>query len=408
MRSTKDIRADFPIFKRKIHGKPLVYLDNAATTQKPKQVIEAMNTFYTTMNANIHRGVHTLSEESTLAYEEAHETLAKFINANARNGELIFTSGATASINTISYAFCLDQLKRGDEVLISEMEHHSNLVPWQQLAAMKGAKLKVVKMNEDWEIDLEDLKKKVTSKTKIASVTHMSNVLGTINDIKAAAEILHDKHALLAVDGAQSAPHFPIDVQKLDCDFFVCSGHKMLGPTGTGILYGKEELLQHMNPFMYGGDMIRSVAFTKTTWNDLPWKFEAGTPDIAGGIGLAAAVNYLQKEGMEEIHAHETKLTHYALKQLASINGLTLYGKKETKMRGGVISFNLRGIHAHDVASILDREGIAIRAGHHCAQPLLEKLNLPATARLSLYLYNTKEEIDHCVQSLENVKKVFA
>ena len=408
----KNIKKQFPILKRKIHGKPLVYLDSAASSQKPEEVINVVKNFYEQNNANIHRGVYKLSEEATIAYEKAHDVVAQFINANkgSATGEVIFTSGTTASINTLAYSFGLGNLKKGDEIIVSTMEHHSNFVPWQQLAQLKGAKLVVVNMNDDWEIDIEDLKKKVTSKTKIASLNHVSNTLGSINNIKAAVEILHDKHALLSVDAAQSIPHMKIDVQKINCDFLSFSGHKMFAPTGTGVLYGKEEHLKNMRPFMYGGDMVSEVSFKKTTWNTLPWKFEAGTPNIAGGIGLAAAVKFLQNVEMENIQQHEKELTKYALQKLQPLQrskDLILYGKETSKGRLAVFSFNLKDIHAHDVASILDREGVAIRAGHHCTQPLMKALNIPATARASFSLYNTKKDVDKLIAGLQNVKKVF-
>ena len=419
MLKSKKIREEFPIFKRKVHGKPLIYIDNAATTQKPRQVLDAMQQYYEQHNANVHRGVYLLSEEATQAYEQAHEKVAEFINADASRGEVVFTSGTTASINTIAYGVCLDELRQGDEVVITEMEHHSNLIPWQQMCMLKNAKLKVIPMTEQGTMDLEQVKASINSKTRMTAITHMSNVLGTINDIKAIAEIAHDKRTLVSVDAAQSVPHFPVDVKRLDCDFLAFSGHKMCGPTGTGVLYGKEELLKTMRPFQYGGGMIHQVSFEKTTWAELPAKFEAGTPNIAGSIGLGAAIDFLKEQGMDNIAAHERQLTNYALKRLQEVKDLTIYGLKENKdenkkgegmkggRRGSVISFNLKGIHAHDVASILDRDGITVRAGHHCAQPLMQKLRTAATARASFYLYNTQEEIDKLVTALENVKKVF-
>ena len=402
-------KKDFPILKQKVHGKNLVYLDSAASSQKPKRVIEAIKKYYETMNANVHRGVYKFSEEATIAYEDAHKTVRDFINAKKTNeGEIIFTSGTTASINTVAYSFCLQNIKKGDEIIVSEMEHHSNLVPWQQLANMKGAKLKIVKMNEGFEIDMEDLKKQTTNKTKIAALNHISNSLGSINDVKAATEILHDKNALSCIDAAQSVPHMPIHVQKIDCDFLAFSGHKMCGPTGTGVLFGKEELLKNMSPFMFGGGMINSVTFKQTTWANSPEKFEAGTPNIAGAVGLAEAVNYLKKAGMQDVLKHEQQLTKYALERLQSTSGVEIYGKKEIKNRAGVISFNIKGVHAHDVASVLDTEGIAVRAGHHCTQPLMELLKTKATVRASFYIYNTKEDVDKLIEAIEKVKKVFA
>jgi cysteine desulfurase / selenocysteine lyase len=402
-------KKEFPILKQKIHGKELVYLDSAASSQKPRVVIEAIKNYYEHTNANVHRGVYKLSEEATIAYEDAHEIVRDFINARKTNeGEIIFTAGTTASINTVAYSFCLQNIKKGDEILVSEMEHHSNLVPWQQLANMKGAKLKVVKMNKYFEIDLEDLKKQTTNKTKIAALNHISNSLGSINDIKAATEILHDKNALSCIDAAQSVPHMPLTVQKINCDFLAFSGHKMCGPTGIGVLFGKEELLKKMNPFMFGGGMINSVSFKKTTWADSPEKFEAGTPNIAGAVGLAAAVTFLKKVGMQDLSQHEHTLTKYALEKLQTIPEVEVYGKKDMENRAGVISFNIKNIHAHDVASVLDTEGIAVRAGHHCTQPLMELLKTKATARASFYMYNTKKDVDKLVEAIEKVKKVFA
>lgn len=404
---TEAIKKEFPLLQRKVHGRPIVYLDNAATSQKPKQVLAAIQRFYTTSNANVHRGVYKLSEEATIAYEQAHETVASFINAKPE--EIIFTSGTTDSINTVAYSFCLDNLQQGDEVVISAMEHHSNLVPWQQLCELKQARLKVIPITHLGTINIEDVKKIITARTKIAAVTHMSNVLGIINDIKAIAQVAHSKGALLCVDAAQSVPHIPVDVKALDCDFLTFSGHKMLGPTGIGVLYGKEELLNRMRPFKYGGGMIDTVTFEKTTFAKLPEKFEAGTPNIAGAIGLAAAIGFLQCIGMEHIHAHEITLTHYALQKMRTVKGLQYYGlaKAEKHKRGGVISFNLNGIHAHDVASILDKEGIAVRAGHHCCQPLMKELGVAATVRASFYLYSTKKDVDKLVQALEKVQQVF-
>lgn len=402
-----DIKKEFPLLQRKVHGKPLIYLDNAATSQKPKQVLEALQRFYTTSNANVHRGVYKLSEEATIAYEQAHETVAHFINAKPE--EIIFTSGTTESINTVAYSFCLDNLQQGDEVVISAMEHHSNLVPWQQLCELKQARLKVIPITHLGTINIEDVKKTITVRTKIVAVTQMSNVLGTINDVKSIAQIAHSKGALLCVDAAQSVPHIPVDVKALDCDFLAFSGHKMLGPTGIGVLYGKEALLNRMRPFKYGGGMIDTVTFEKTTFAKLPEKFEAGTPNIAGAIGLAAAMGFLQCVGVENIHAHELELTKYALQKMRTVKGLQYYGlpQVEKHKRGGVISFNLAGIHAHDVASILDKEGIAVRAGHHCCQPLMKELGVAATVRASFYLYNTKKDVDKFVQALEKVQQVF-
>ena len=400
--NTEQIRKDFPILSRKIHGKPLVYLDNAATSQKPKQVIEAIDDYYKNHNANIHRSIHTLGEEATEKYEEAHDKVAEFINADSYQN-IIFTKNTTESLNLLAYSLT-SKLKKGDEIVISQMEHHSNFVPWQQLAKQRDLKLKFIKITDEGLLDADSINKSITKKTKIVSLTHVSNVLGTINPIKDIAKIAHENNALMISDGAQSAPHMPIDVKNLDVDFYAFSGHKMLGPTGIGVLYGKRELLEEMQPFLYGGEMIREVRFDDTKFNDLPWKFEAGTMNIAEGIGLSAAIDYLNNIGMEQIQKRDKELADYALKRLKEINDLTIYGPEE---RGAVASFNLKNIHAHDVSQILDSEGIAIRAGHHCCMPLMSVLKVPATARASFYLYNTKEEIDKMISALHKVKKVF-
>ena len=398
----EQIRKDFPILNRKIHGKQLVYLDNAATSQKPRQVIEAIDDYYKNHNANIHRSIHTLGEEATQKYEEAHENVAEFINADSYQN-IIFTKNTTESLNLLAYSLT-SKLKKGDEIVISQMEHHSNFVPWQQLAKQRDLKLKFIKINEEGLLDAKSINESITKKTKIVSITHVSNVLGTINQIQDIAKIAHEKGALMIADGAQSAPHMPVDVKKLDVDFYAFSGHKMLGPTGIGVLYGKKELLEEMQPFLYGGEMIREVRFDDTKFNDLPWKFEAGTMNIAEGIGLSAAIDYLNNIGMEQIQKKDRELADYAMKRLKEIKDLTIYGPKE---RGAVVSFNLKDIHAHDVSQILDSEGIAIRAGHHCCMPLMSVLKVPATARASFYLYNTEEEIDKLISGLHKVRKVF-
>ncbi len=399
------IRADFPILKRKVHGKPLVYLDNAATSQKPKQVIDAITNYYSDYNANIHRGVHKLSEEATEAYEEAHKKTADFINAGGME-EIIFTKNTTESINLLAYSLT-SNLKKGDEIVLTQMEHHSNLVPWQQIAKQRGLILKFIRLNTDGTLSEESINETITKKTKIVSLTHISNVLGTINDVKSIAKIAHENNALAVVDGAQSVPHMEIDVKNIDCDFMAFSSHKMLGPTGIGVLYGKKNLLEKMPPFLYGGDMIREVSFDDSTFNDLPWKFEAGTANIAGGIGFGAAIDYINKIGIENIEKHDTEITRYAFEKLSGIKNVELYGPKENEKRGALISFNISGVHAHDVASIFDREGIAIRGGHHCCMPLMKILNVSGTSRASFYLYNTFEEVDKLVEGIEKVKKVF-
>ena len=404
MLNTEKIRQDFPILNRKIHGKPLVYLDNAATSQKPKQVIEAISHYYSYYNANIHRGLHKLSEEATLAYENSHKKAADFINADEME-EIIFTKNTTESINLLAYSLT-SKLNKGDEIVLTQMEHHSNLVPWQQLAKQRGFTLKFIEINNEGILDTESIQNSITDKTKIVSVTHISNVLGTINPIKEISKIARSKRAIFVVDGAQSVPHININVKDLDCDFLAFSSHKMLGPTGIGVLYGKKELLEEMQPFLYGGDMIREVKFEDTTFNDLPWKFEAGTSNIADGIALSTAIDYLTKMGMDKIEAHDKELTKYALEKLSEINNVAIYGPK-TNDRGALISFNINGVHAHDVAQVLDSEGIAIRGGHHCCMPLMKLLGVAGTARASFYLYNTFEEIDKLVDGVKKVKKIF-
>lgn len=398
----RNIQKDFPILKRKIHGKRLVYVDNAATTQKPQCVIDAISQFYTMHNANIHRGIHTLGEEATLLYEEAHKKTAAFIHA-ASWREIIFTKNTTEALNLLAYT--LPQLwKKRDEIIITEQEHHSNYVPWQQAAKRHELILKIAPLTNGT-VDIKTIGRMLTKKTKLASVAHISNVLGGITDIKALAKIVHANKTLLCIDGAQSVPHMPIDVQGLDCDFLCFSSHKMLGPFGIGVLYGKKALLEKMPIFLTGGGMIGDIGEEETTWNELPWKFEAGTPDIAGAAGFSAALDYLQQLGMENVWKHDQELVAYALKRLKEENDVVIYGAEK---RGAVISFNIRGIHAHDVAAILNEEGIACRAGHHCAQPLFKRLQTPAAVRISFSVYNTKEDIDICIAALQKAKKVFA
>jgi cysteine desulfurase/selenocysteine lyase len=396
------IRKDFPILQTKVNGKPLVYLDSAATSQKPKVVIDAIKKFYETSNANIHRSIYKLGEEATKLYEEAHQKVADFINVDFE--EIIFTKSTTEALNLLAYSLS-NKIKEGDEIIISQMEHHSNFVPWQQLAKKKNAKLKFIEINDKGELNLNQLSSLINERTKIVSLTHISNALGTINDIEKISKIIKEKsNALFIVDGAQSAPHMKIDVKKLGCDFFTFSGHKMLGPTGIGVLYGKKELLENMEPFLYGGEMIKEVTFEDSKWNDLPWKFEAGTMNIAQAIGLKAAIEYLENIGMDKIMQHDTELVKYAYEKLSDINEVKIYGPKE---RANLISFNVKGVHAHDTAQILDSEGIAVRAGHHCAMPLHSVLGITASARASFYLYNTKEEIDKLVEGIHKVIKVF-
>ena len=400
-----NIREDFPILHQKVNGKPLIYLDNSATTQKPREVIEATSDYYENYNANVHRGIHKLSEEATLKYESAHQKTADFINANGIE-EIVFTKNATESINLVAYSYGLHNLNSGDEIIITQIEHHSNFVPWQQIAKIKGAKLRYVEITDDGMLNLKYFESIISKKTRIVALTHCSNVLGTINPVKEIAKISHDNNALFLVDGSQSVPQMPVDVNEIGCDFLAFSGHKMLGPTGIGVLYGKKDILSEMKPFLYGGDMIREVRFDDTRFNELPWKFEAGTPNIAEAIGLDSAIDYLNRIGMEKINEHEQEIVRYAIDKLSEIDGIEIYGPIGDS-RGGLISFNLKGIHAHDVAGLLNDDGIAIRGGHHCAMPLMSVLGINGSARASFYIYNTIEEVDVLRKSLERVKKFF-
>jgi len=396
------LRMDFPILEKKIHGKLLNYLDSSATSLTPKPVLDKVNEYYNEYNANIHRALHSMGEKATEEYEEAHRKVAQFINAKMY--EVIFTKNATESLNLLAYSLT-KKLKKGDEIVVSEMEHHSNLVPWQQLAKEKKLKLKFIKVKDGRLVDVD---KVITKNTKIVSVTHISNVLGTINDVKEIGRIAHNNGALMVVDGAQSVPHIKVDVKELNCDFLVFSGHKMLGPTGIGVLYGKEELLNKMSPFLYGGDMILEVKFKDSKWNDLPWKFEAGTGPIAQGIGLGKAVEYLESIGMDKMKEYEEFLTEYALEKLKEIEDVEVYGVDNAKERSGVVSFNIKGIHAHDVSAVLDREGIAVRGGHLCAMPLVTQvLGQQSVVRASFYFYNTRQDIDNLVRGIKKVKEVF-
>lgn len=404
MIDVEKIRKDFPILDQIVNDEPLVYLDNAATTQKPKAVLEAVNRYYQEDNANVHRGVHTLAERATASYEAARETVRRFINASSTK-EVLFTRGTTTGLNWIG-RFAEEILEEGDEVLISIMEHHSNILPWQEACRKTGAKL-VYAYLKDGGLDLEDFREKLTDRTKFVSITHASNVLGVINPIQELAQLAHEKGAIMVVDGAQSVPHMKIDVQKLDADFFVFSGHKMAGPTGIGVLYGKEHYLNQMSPVEFGGEMIDFVYEHSATWKELPWKFEAGTPNMAGAIGLAAAIDYLEAIGMDAIEHHEQELIAYVYPKLQAIEGLKIYGSQDLAKRSGVISFNLGDLHPHDLATALDYEGVAVRAGHHCAQPLIHYLEVPATARASFYLYNTKEDCDKLVEALIKTKEFF-
>ncbi|KYD06149.1 MULTISPECIES: cysteine desulfurase SufS [Bacillus] len=398
-----DIREQFPILHQQVNGHDLVYLDSAATSQKPRAVIEAVDQYYNHYNSNVHRGVHTLGTKATDGYEGAREKVRKFINASSMQ-EIIFTKGTTTSLNMVALSYARANLKQGDEIVITYMEHHANIIPWQQAAKATGATLKYIPLQEDGTLSLEDVKQIVTSNTKIVAVSHVSNVLGTINPIKEIAKIAHDNGAIIVVDGAQSTPHIKIDVQDLDCDFFALSSHKMCGPTGIGVLYGKKALLENMEPAEFGGEMIDFVGLYESTWKELPWKFEAGTPIIAGAIGLGAAIDFLEEIGLDEISRHEHKLASYALERFRQLDGVTVYGPEE---RAGLVTFNLEDVHPHDVATVLDSEGIAVRAGHHCAQPLMKWLDVSATARASFYLYNTEEEIDKLAEALQKTKEYF-
>ena len=407
MYNVDKIRKDFPILNRKINGKKLIYFDNAATTQKPQQVLDAITNYYENHNANIHRGVHTLSEEASDMYDEAHKKVGKFINAKHPIGEIIFVRNATEAINLVMYGWARYKLQEGDEILSTVMEHHADIVPWQ-LLKNNGVVLKFVDINDDGTLNIDDLKQKISNKTKLVTCVHSSNVVGTINDVKQIGKIAHKHGALFLVDAAQSVPHMPVDVRKIDADFLVFSGHKMLAPMGSGALYGKKAILEKMHPFLAGGDMIKEVKLQESKWNELPWKFEAGTPNVGGGVGLAAAIDYLNKMGMKNIRKHEKELTKYALDRFSELDGVTIYGPTNPDIRGGLITFNLEGIHPHDVASLLDSEyGMAIRSGHHCAQPLTERLGTYSTCRASFYIYNTKEEIDVLIEGLKKVKKIF-
>ncbi|WP_053360472.1 cysteine desulfurase [Bacillus sp. FJAT-27251] len=405
--NAREIRELFPILNQEVNGNPLVYLDSAATSQKPVQVIEALDKYYREYNSNVHRGVHTLGTRATDGYEGAREKVRKFINAKSIQ-EVIFTRGTTTSLNTVAASYGRANLSEGDEIVISYMEHHSNIIPWQQVAKATGATLKYLPLQEDGSISLEDAKETITTNTKIVSVMQVSNVLGVINPVKEIARIAHENGAIMVVDGAQSAPHLNVDVQDLDCDFFAFSSHKMCGPTGIGVLYGKKHLLEKMEPVEFGGEMIDFVGLYESTWKELPWKFEGGTPIIAGAIGLGAAIDFLNEVGMEHIEAHEHKLAAYAMEKMSTVEGLTIYGPRDASNRAGVVTFNLEDVHPHDVATVLDAEGIAVRAGHHCAQPLMKWLNVSATARASFYLYNTEDDIDKLVAGLVKTKEYFS
>ncbi|XRG78714.1 cysteine desulfurase [Rossellomorea sp. GAMAL-10_SWC] len=400
----KAIREAFPILNQEVNGHPLVYLDSAATSQKPVQVIEAVANYYKEYNSNVHRGVHTLGTKATDAYEGARDKVRKFINASSIE-EIIFTRGTTTAINTVAASYGRTNLKAGDEIVISYMEHHSNIIPWQQVAKATGATLKYLPLEEDGSISVEQAKATINSNTKIVAIMYVSNVLGSINPVKEIAAIAHQNGAIMLVDGAQSTPHMKVDVQDLDCDFYAFSGHKMCAPTGIGVLYGKKHLLENMEPIEFGGEMIDFVDLQDSTWKELPWKFEGGTPIIAGAVGLGAAIDFLTEIGMDNIEKHEHEIANYALDQLSTVKGVTIYGPKH---RAGLVTFNVEDVHPHDVATVLDVEGIAVRAGHHCAQPLMRWLKVSATARASFYLYNTKEDVDAFVRGLVKTKEYFS
>ncbi len=398
------IREDFPILSRMVYNKPLVYLDNAATTQKPLCVLDAMREEYLNVNANVHRGVHYLSQQATDLHEEARETVRRFINAPSTS-EIIFTRGTTEGLNLVAASFTEEMMKEGDEVIVSVMEHHSNIVPWQLQAAKKGIAIRVIPMDETGKLDIEEYEKMFNEHTKLVSVAHVSNVLGTVNPVKQIVKIAHDHGVPAMIDGAQSTPHFRVDVQDIDCDFFVFSGHKMYGPTGIGVLYGKEQWLDKLPPYQGGGEMIESVGFEKSTFERLPFKFEAGTPDYVATHGLATAIKYIENIGIDNISRHEQELTEYCMKRLESIDGMRLFGT--VKGKDAVVSFLVGNIHHLDMGTLLDRLGIAVRTGHHCAQPLMDRLGIQGTVRASFALYNTKEEIDVLANGIERVAKMF-
>ncbi|MDK8182272.1 cysteine desulfurase [Paenibacillus sp. UMB4589-SE434] len=401
----RELREQFPILNQNVNGYPLVYLDSAATSQKPHRVIEAVKKYYEWDNSNVHRGVHTLGSRATDAYEGAREKVARFLHAKSPE-EIVFTRGTTTALNLVASSYARSVCKEGDEIVITPMEHHSNLIPWQQAAKATGATLKYIPLQDDGTISLADVEATITDHTKVVSVMYVSNVLGLVNPIKEIGEIAHRHGAVMVVDGAQSSPHMKVDVQDLNCDFYTLSGHKMCGPTGIGALYGKKALLNQMEPIEYGGEMIDFVDLYESTWKDTPWRFEGGTPIIAGAVGLGAAIDFLQEIGMDTIHEHERKLAAYAYDKLSMIDGITIFGPEQDRV--GLVTFNLDDIHPHDVATVLDAKGIAIRAGHHCCQPLMRWLEVSATARASFYLYNTEHDIDQLVKALLETKEYFS
>ncbi|MUV90439.1 SufS family cysteine desulfurase [Halapricum sp. CBA1109] len=401
------IREDFPILDREFDGTQLVYLDNGATSQTPDRVVDAISDYYRETNANVHRGLHQLSQEASIAYEAAHDRVAEFVNADGRE-EIIFTKNTTESENLVAYAWGLNELGPGDEVVLTEMEHHASLVTWQQIAERTGAEVKYIGLNDDGTLDMDHARETITEDTQMVSVVHVSNVMGSINPVSELADIAHDHDAYIFVDGAQSVPTRPVDVQDIDADFLAFSGHKMCGPTGIGVLYGKESILEEMEPFLYGGDMIEKVTFEESRWNELPWKYEAGTPLIAQGIALAEACDYLDDIGMDAIRRHENALAQYALERFSEFDDIEAYGPPAGVERGGLVAFNLDTVHAHDLSSILNDSAVAIRAGDHCTQPLHDTLGVAASARASFYIYNTREEIDKLVEALDDARQLFA
>jgi len=402
-----DIRADFPILEREFGGEQLVYLDNAATSQTPESVIESMNDYYRRTNANVHRGLHQLSQEASIAYEEAHDRLAEFVGASGGREEMIFTQNTTAAENLVAYSWGLNELGPGDEVVTTEMEHHASLVTWQQIAKRTGAEVKYIRVDEAGRLDMDHAKELITDDTGMVSVVHVSNTLGTKNPVGALAEVAHDHDAYIFVDGAQSVPTMPVDVEEIGADFYAFSGHKMVGPTGIGGLYGRTELLEEMEPFFYGGGMIRKVTYEDSTWGELPWKFEAGTPPIAEAVGLAEAADYLDDIGMDRIERHENQLAQYALDRFAEFDDVEVYGPPAGEERGGLVSFNVESVHAHDLSEVLNDSAVAVRAGDHCTQPLHDELGIAASTRASFYIYNTTEEIDALIGAIDDARQLF-
>ncbi|MFA9503002.1 aminotransferase class V-fold PLP-dependent enzyme [Natrinema sp. H-ect1] len=402
------IREEFPILQREFSGEQLVYLDNAATTQTPDPVVDAMSDYYREYNANVHRGIHHLSQEASIAYEEAHDRVAEFIGASGGREEIVFTKNTTEAENLVAYSWGLNELGPGDEIVLTEMEHHASLVTWQQIGKRTGAEVKYIRIDEDGRLDMDHASEIITDDTAMVSAVHVSNTLGTVNPVSDLVDIAHDHDALAFIDGAQAVPNRPVDVAAIDADFYAFSGHKMAGPTGIGALYGKKAILEDMQPYLYGGGMIRKVTFEDSTWDDLPWKFEPGTPQIAEAVGLVAAIDYLEEIGMERIEAHEEELARYAYEQLDAEPGIEIYGPEPGPERGGLVGFNLESVHAHDLASIMNDHAVAIRAGDHCTQPLHDKLGVAASARASFYIYNTKAEIDKLVAAIDDARQLFA